>query len=228
MKMHNRILAALLCALMLIGVLPSGQFAVKTSAAQNSGFSISDVSVDGKTATAVITNDEACRLVVAFGEMDGGHHADTHSQHHAQPVDKHHNRGDEIDGRQSVAADAVSDKNTVGKQECHVEKHAQQGGEEDAGKQTPNACLAEINVVSVVVHGGVLSGVLLLAMRKRQGAGYCRLPVSLLRVIARKGCFGTRVCRIGVRDSAVTSTLRRTWHGLSQYRVLPTGIRCRR
>ena len=124
---------------------------------------------------------DACRLVVAFGEVDGCHHADTHSHHHSQPVDKHHNRGNEIDGRQSVAADAVSDKNAVGKQECHVEKHAQQGGEEDAGKQTPNACLAEINVVSVVVHGGVLSGVQLLAMRKRQGADYCRLPVSLLR-----------------------------------------------
>ncbi len=72
MKMHNRILAALLCALMLIGVLPSGQFAVKTSAAQNSGFSISDVSVDGKTATAVITNDEACRLVVALYDPGTG------------------------------------------------------------------------------------------------------------------------------------------------------------
>jgi hypothetical protein len=83
---------------MLIGVLPMGVFAesvlknddyadsvgvsdetvmgrllnntIQTSSADNNGFSISYIEVKGKTATVDISNDEACKVVVAIYDPD--------------------------------------------------------------------------------------------------------------------------------------------------------------
>lgn len=98
MRICKRVLAALLCAIMLIGVLPMGVFAesvlknddyadsvgvsdetvmgrllnntIQTSSADNNGFSISYIEVKGKTATVDISNDEACKVVVAIYDPD--------------------------------------------------------------------------------------------------------------------------------------------------------------
>ena len=98
MKIFKRVSAVLLCAVMLIGILPMGVFAesvinhddyadsvgvsdetvmgrllnntIQTSSADNSGFSISYIEVKGKTATVDISNDKACKVVVAIYDPD--------------------------------------------------------------------------------------------------------------------------------------------------------------
>ena len=94
MKICKRVIAVLLCAIMLIGVLPMGVFArenndsedvsndvsisndtsmgrilnntLETASDDENGFAISYIDIDGKTAKVDISNEEACKLVVAI------------------------------------------------------------------------------------------------------------------------------------------------------------------
>ena len=84
--------------------------------------------------------------------MDGRDDTDAHAEHHSQSVDKHHNRSDEVDGRQSLRTDAVPDEDAVGDDEGHIENHTQQGGEEELAKKFADFLVAEIYTVAIVFH----------------------------------------------------------------------------
>ena len=69
MRTCQKVFVVLFCVIMLFGLLPTGALA-KSNDERNSGFSISDVTVEGKTATVAINNQEACKLVAALYDPD--------------------------------------------------------------------------------------------------------------------------------------------------------------
>ena len=96
-----------------------------------------------------LRHDDARRLHIVFGQTDRGDHRRADAEHKPDARGEQEHRRHDVDGSQSVGADAVAYEHTVADVEDRVEEHRDQRGKEHGTEKSSDFLVAKVKTVSI-------------------------------------------------------------------------------